>query len=165
MRGANEAGNFFNLPGSLSTPQPVIHDSHRVYIGYKKFTESRGRSHIVRPSASLAPLLPLPESPGPSSQPPRGHPTTVLHSFSLFSLSLSRNTPVGWARGISPLSVSVYGSNKTGTTHSFCVGYIGGACRGRGRRGALVVVIGHQVLYPCRRETETGGSEGTVKRY
>lgn len=72
---------------------------------------------------------------------------------------------VGWARGISPLSVSVYGSNKTGTTHSFCVGYSGGACRGRGRRGALVVVIGHQVLYPCRREMETGGSEGTVKRY
>lgn len=28
-----------------------------------------------------------------------------------------------------------------------------------------MVVIGHQVLYPCRREMETGGSEGTVKRY
>lgn len=74
---------------SLSTPRPVIHDCHRVYIGYKKFTESRGRSHIVRPSASLAPLLSLPESPSLSSQPPRGHPTTILHSFSLyFSLRL-----------------------------------------------------------------------------
>lgn len=61
MRGANEAGNFFNLSPTLSffLSQPlgsVIHDSHRVYIGYKKFTESRGRSHIVRPSASLAPV-------------------------------------------------------------------------------------------------------------
>ena len=125
MHGANEAGNFFNLPGSA--PRSVIHDFHRVYIyiGYKKFTESRGRSHIVRPSVSFALSLPLPYSPILSPACPSNYST----------LSRSRNTPMGWARGISPLSVSVYGSNKTGTTHSFCVGYSGGACRGDSGEG------------------------------
>lgn len=172
MRGANEVGNFFNLPGSA--PRPIIHDSHRVYIEYKKFTESRGRSHIVRPSTSLAPSLPLPESPR-FFLPPRARPATVH--------SRSRNTPMGWARGISPLSVSVYGSNKTGTTHSFCVEYSGGACwgDGDGRRGGasgcyrpsgfISVPEGRRedththTPHRTYKERERERGEGTVKRY
>lgn len=92
---------------------------------------SRGRTHIVRPSVSLS----------------------NSRWWRLLSIA-----SVSDLRYISPLSISVYGSNKTGTTHSFCVEYSGGT-------GALVVVIGHQVLYPVLYREESAGVKREVKRY
>lgn len=140
MRGANEAGNFFNLPGSA--PRPVIHDCYRVYIGYKKFTESRGRSHIVRPSASLA--VSLPEFPVLS----------LVRPSSYGALSLGLETR--WWGGqevyrpyLYPCMVPIKREPLTAFVSDTVA--VPAEARETAEEGVLVVVIGHQVLYPCRR--------------
>jgi len=138
MRGANEAGNFFNLLGSA--PRPVIHDSHRVYIGYKKFTESRRRSHIVRPSTSLALSLPLPES----------LVLSLVRSSSYSTLSLDLETRWGGQEVYRPYLYPCMVPIKREPLTAFVSDTVAMPAEAMetAEEGMLVVVIGHQVLYP-----------------
>jgi len=146
VRGANEAGNFFNLPGSA--PRPVIHDFHRVYIGYKKFTESRGRSHIVRPSTTLALSLPLPES--SRFFPPCARPATV------YSLGLETRR-WGGQEVYRPYLYQCMVPIKREPLTAFVSDTVAVPAEAMetAEEGVLVVVIGHQVLYPRQGATHT----------